>query len=210
MAKVSKSLQDKNKQYESRLRKEEENKKQQIKIMRKTQGHNLQEKQDLINNLQDVIDEQETRIFEMEAEKRGQAVTRTKKPSSGIQKLVEQINRLQVERGSLQEQLLTTQLNLEQAKLDAAGGQKFLQEKQQDQEKKQHQAENDLIRMRSEQGTTDNEKQVQKLEVANERLQREVNDLRTLVHNLSLEEKSPSKVDSRDLGGHLPSTAKSL
>eukprot|EP00058_Branchiostoma_floridae_P015093 XP_002600581.1 hypothetical protein BRAFLDRAFT_101639 [Branchiostoma floridae] len=76
---------------------------------------------------------------------KSQAVTRTKKPSSGIQKLVEQINRLQVERGSLQEQLLTTQLNLEQAKLDAAGGQKFLQEKQQDQEKKQHQAEKDKL-----------------------------------------------------------------
>ncbi|XP_078608342.1 kinesin-like protein KIFC3 isoform X1 [Branchiostoma floridae x Branchiostoma japonicum] len=194
-----KSLQDKNKQYKSRLGKEEENKKQQIKIMRKTHDHNLQEKQNLINNLQDVIDEQETRIFEMEAEKRGQTVTRTKKPSSGIQKLVEQINRLQVERGSLQEQLLTTQLNLEQAKLDAAEGQKFLQEKLQDQEKKRRQAENDLIRMRSEQGATDHEKQVQKLEIANERLQREVNDLRSRVHNLSLEEKSPSKVDRSEL-----------
>ena len=57
--------------YRSRCEKEQRSKAQQIKIMRKTHESHLEEKRQLIRNLQDIIEEQETRIFELEGELKG-------------------------------------------------------------------------------------------------------------------------------------------
>ena len=53
------NLTDKNKSYRQRLEKDEETKRQQLRIMRRTHEVHLQEKQLLIKNLEDIIAEQE-------------------------------------------------------------------------------------------------------------------------------------------------------
>ena len=65
------NFRDNAKKYRSRCEKEQANKWQQIKIMRKTHESHLNEKRQLIRNLQDIIEEQEGRIFELESELKG-------------------------------------------------------------------------------------------------------------------------------------------
>lgn len=60
------TLTDKNKHYKSRLEKEEVTKRQQMKILCKTQETQLQEKDNLISNLRSIIEEHEEQILDME------------------------------------------------------------------------------------------------------------------------------------------------
>ena len=65
---------DKIRQYKSRLEREENTKKQQLKIMRKTHDVQIHEKEKLINNLQSLVEEQEDRIKELEDCKQGEFI----------------------------------------------------------------------------------------------------------------------------------------
>ena len=67
----SQTLNDKNKVYCQRVKREEVNKKQQLKIIRLTHEAHLSEKQMLITNLEAIVDEQEARIFHQEAMLKG-------------------------------------------------------------------------------------------------------------------------------------------
>jgi hypothetical protein len=65
-------LSSKNKKYKQKLEKEEVTKKQQMKILCKTQEISLLEKDKLIGSLQGLVDEQENRILELEQGINGQ------------------------------------------------------------------------------------------------------------------------------------------
>lgn len=69
-------MNDKNKIYKSRLEREEMNKKQQLKILRRTHDAQLSEKAKLITNLEAIIDEHEVKVFSLEAKAKGK-VTRS-------------------------------------------------------------------------------------------------------------------------------------
>ena len=57
---------DKIRHYKSRLEREENNKRQQLKILRKSHETQIQEKEQLVDNLQAIIEEQEERIKDLE------------------------------------------------------------------------------------------------------------------------------------------------
>ncbi|CAG2246937.1 KIFC2_3 [Mytilus edulis] len=87
-----KTLTDKNKHYKSRLEKEELTKRQQMKILCKSQETQLQEKDNLIGNLQSIIEEHEEQLVDMEHKINGSY----KQPPSV--KLIEDIKRLQMKK----------------------------------------------------------------------------------------------------------------
>ena len=60
------NLSEKNRKYKQKLEKEELTKRQQMRILCKTQEINLMEKEKLIENLQGLVEEQENRILDME------------------------------------------------------------------------------------------------------------------------------------------------
>lgn len=62
----SQNCKDKIRHYKTRLEREENNKRQQLKILRKTHETQLQEKEQLVDNLQAIIVEQDERIKELE------------------------------------------------------------------------------------------------------------------------------------------------
>ena len=59
-------MSEKNRKYKQKLEKEELTKRQQMRILCKTQEINLMEKEKLIENLQGLVEEQENRILDME------------------------------------------------------------------------------------------------------------------------------------------------
>lgn len=65
------NLSEKNKKYKHKLEKEEMTKRQQMRILCKTQEINLMEKDKLIGNLQSLVEEQEGRLVEAETATNG-------------------------------------------------------------------------------------------------------------------------------------------
>ena len=63
---ILQNLSEKNRKYKQKLEKEELTKRQQMRILCKTQEINLMEKEKLIENLQGLVEEQENRILDME------------------------------------------------------------------------------------------------------------------------------------------------
>ena len=112
------TLTDKTAGYKSRLQKADFNKKSQLKIMKKTYETQLQMKNDLINNLQDMIEEQEEKLSEIESSKENNdsGVSPIIFKPSGIQKLVKSINDLFMEKNTIHETWLSTQSELEAVK----------------------------------------------------------------------------------------------
>ena len=106
--------------YKSRLQKAENNKKSQIKILKKTHESQLAMKAELIHNLEELIEEQENKIAELESHIKGsspsQSLTATSTKSSSIRKLVDSINDLHTEKSRIHETWLSTQSELETVK----------------------------------------------------------------------------------------------
>ncbi|XP_077982296.1 kinesin-like protein KIFC3 [Glandiceps talaboti] len=179
-----KLLTDKNKQYKSKLFKEESSKKQQIRIMRKTHEAHLDEKRELIRNLQDVIDEQEYKIFELETELKGVSNSpKVKKTSTGVQKLVDAIERLHVEKAQLTKKVLSAENNLEVSKQEWDETIHDLCTQLEAMTKNYEEVKLQMTKMKGYQGLTDHEKQVQKLEIANAKLQEELDETKTQLQN---------------------------
>lgn len=111
---------DKTANYKSRLQKAENNKKSQIKILKKTHESQLAMKAELIHNLEELIEEQESKIAELESHIKGsspsQSVHITNTKSSSIRKLVDSINELHTEKSRIHETWLSTQSELETVK----------------------------------------------------------------------------------------------
>ena len=107
-----KSLTDKNKHYQHRIDKEESSKKQQIKIIKKTHETHLQEKQNLIKDLEDVIEELEAKQSSV-----GEGATPFGEVQQGtVTKLVEQLSELQSEKAEISTELLSAQHILDSQK----------------------------------------------------------------------------------------------
>ncbi|XP_053402690.1 kinesin-like protein KIFC3 [Mercenaria mercenaria] len=120
-----KNCKDKIRHYKSRLEREENNKRQQLKILRKTHEVQIQEKEQLVDNLQAIITEQEERIKELEdnvvttprkrtrqAKQTAQTTTITHSPVESTAKLIDDIKRLQSERSSVSAELNEVQIEL--------------------------------------------------------------------------------------------------
>ncbi|XP_070574041.1 kinesin-like protein KIFC3 isoform X3 [Ptychodera flava] len=179
-----KMLTDNNKQYKTRLTKEETSKKQQIRIMRKTHEAHLDEKRELIKSLQDIIEEQESKIFDLEAELKGVKTSpKHQKGSTGIQKMVESIERLHVEKAQFTEQLLKAENKLEVSKVEWDETIHDLYTQLEVMTKNYEEAKTEIHKMKSYQGVTDHEKQVEKLEKINAQLQEELDKTNSQLHN---------------------------
>ncbi|XP_060596293.1 kinesin-like protein KIFC3 isoform X2 [Ruditapes philippinarum] len=120
-----KNCKDKIRHYKSRLEREESNKRQQLKILRKTHEVQMHEKDQLVDNLQSIISEQEEKIKELEdnvvttprkrtrqTKQAAQATATSNSPVESTTKLIDDIKRLQTERSSLTAELNEVQLEL--------------------------------------------------------------------------------------------------
>ena len=117
---ISQAVTDKTANYKSRLQKAENNKKSQIKILKKTHESQLAMKAELIHNLEELIEEQESKIAELEGHIKGsspsQSIHGTSTKLSSIRKLVDSINDLHAEKSRIHETWLSTQSELETVK----------------------------------------------------------------------------------------------
>ncbi|XP_072169012.1 uncharacterized protein [Diadema setosum] len=122
-----KNFRESSQKYRSSYEKEKASKWQQIKILRKSHELHMQEKRQLVENLQDIINDQEARILEVEAAANGTSIPST--PSPSISKRLEQlINAL--------EQVQTQMAEAREKQLMA---EEALQEMQQRQQQQQQQ-----------------------------------------------------------------------
>ncbi|KAL3858961.1 hypothetical protein ACJMK2_009206 [Sinanodonta woodiana] len=112
-----KSHRDKVRQYKSKLEREESNKRQQLKILKKNYDITIQEKDNLISNLQSLAEEQENKILELEQRLLGgtheEMKTTGLEITSGVtRKLIEEVKRLQNDKFTLTSQLSSTQIEV--------------------------------------------------------------------------------------------------
>ena len=112
-------LSDKTASYRARLNKSEQNKKSQMKIMKKTHEVFIEQKERLITDLQDILAEHEKTLAAQEGKgkKKGKGTKTTALP--GINRLVESITELHDEKAKLTESLLVIQSELEDMKDEA-------------------------------------------------------------------------------------------
>ena len=117
---VYQAMTDKTANYKSKLQKAENNKKSQIKILKKTHESQLAMKAELIHNLEELIEEQETKIAELESHIKGSSPTQSlnaaNTKASSLRKLVDSINDLHAEKSRIHETWLSTQSELETVK----------------------------------------------------------------------------------------------
>ena len=116
------ALSDKTASYRNKLAKSEQNKKSQLKIMRKTHEIVLNEKDKLIADLEEIISDLEKRFTEQDGRKGGRKGKGKKGSSpdlSGLHQLVETITRLHKDKAKLTEELLTAKSEIEDAKNEA-------------------------------------------------------------------------------------------
>ena len=192
-----KTLTDKNKQYKSRLEKEEVTKRQQMKILCKSQETQLQEKDNLISNLRSIIEEHEEQILDMEKKINGnmnQVPPGSYSQPSSL-KLVEDILRLQSEKTSLTNKLEIISSEMENhscsSKGDNSNDTSALQQAIERLEDQNRKLEEELEFYKSHQTDntgpchTDTEKQVEKLQSDNDKLQEEIDDLKRTNHRKS-------------------------
>ncbi|XP_069113930.1 kinesin-like protein KIFC3 isoform X2 [Argopecten irradians] len=194
-----KTLTDKTKHYKLRLEREESTKRQHMKILCKTQETQLQEKENLITNLQGLLEENEARVQQLEqgpVKCRPLGDNNISHTGSGTTlRLIEEVKRLQGEKVDLTRQL-EEQLQLSVTpilehkdvgpELGGRGGDSSLNlaKTVADLQKENRDLRDTIDKLQSGQSsdtgpcTTDTEKQVAKLQGDNDRLQEELTDLR--------------------------------
>ncbi|XP_028405341.1 kinesin-like protein KIFC3 [Dendronephthya gigantea] len=116
-----KALTDKTASYKSRLNKTEQNKKSQMKIMKRTHEVFIEQKDKLITDLQEMLSEHEKTLEAQGAKgkKKGKGTKATAAALPGIDRLVESITTLHEEKAKLTECTLVAQSELEVAKEEA-------------------------------------------------------------------------------------------
>ena len=112
-------LSDKTASYRARLNKSEQNKKSQMKIMKKTHEIVIEQKDKLITDLQEILSEHEKALASQEGKgkKKGKGTKNSGLP--GIDRLVESITMLHEEKTKLTESMLAVQAEFEAAKEEA-------------------------------------------------------------------------------------------
>lgn len=148
-----KAMTDKTANYKSRLQKAENNKKSQIKILKKTHESQLAMKAELIHNLEELIEEQESKIAELESHIKGsspsQSLTSASTKSSSIKKLVDSINDLHTEKSRIHETWLSTQSELETVKHEHKETVNNLSESISDLESKLRKSQAEIIKLQN-------------------------------------------------------------
>ena len=112
-------LSDKTASYRARLNKSEQNKKSQMKIMKKTHEVFIEQKNKLITDLQEILSEHEKALASQEGKgkKKGKGTKNASLP--GINQLVESITALHEEKTKLTESMLAVQMEYEASKEEA-------------------------------------------------------------------------------------------
>ncbi|XP_022342625.2 uncharacterized protein LOC111136219 isoform X1 [Crassostrea virginica] len=182
------NLSEKNRKYKQKLEKEELTKRQQMRILCKTQEINLMEKEKLIENLQGLVEEQENRILDMEQSINGNTNQKLPgKASNGAYcKMVEDIRRLHEEKASLTKQVELVQSEMENHSCMNGVSDDSNQEIITRLEKEKKELIEELNKYNKNSGQpsdtgpchTDTEKQVEKLLSHNQELEEEVTELR--------------------------------
>ncbi|XP_078338676.1 uncharacterized protein LOC111136219 isoform X2 [Crassostrea virginica] len=181
------NLSEKNRKYKQKLEKEELTKRQQMRILCKTQEINLMEKEKLIENLQGLVEEQENRILDMEQSINGNTNQKLPgKASNGAYcKMVEDIRRLHEEKASLTKQVELVQSEMENHSCMNGVSDDSNQEIITRLEKEKKELIEELNKYNKNSGPsdtgpchTDTEKQVEKLLSHNQELEEEVTELR--------------------------------
>ena len=144
---------DKTANYKSKLQKAENNKKSQIKILKKTHESQLAMKAELIHNLEELIEEQETKISELESHIKGsspsQSLYTANTKASSLRKLVDSINDLHAEKSRIHETWLSTQSELETVKHEHKENVSRLTESISELEKKLRKAQAENLKLQS-------------------------------------------------------------
>ena len=114
-----KMLSDKTASYRARLNKSEQNKKSQMKIMKKTHEVFIEQKDKLITDLQEILSEHEKALASQEGKgkKKGKGTKNASLP--GINQLIESITALHEEKTKLTESMLAVQMECEALKEEA-------------------------------------------------------------------------------------------
>ncbi|XP_062583545.1 kinesin-like protein KIFC3 isoform X2 [Saccostrea cucullata] len=181
------NLSEKNKKYKNKLEKEEMTKRQQMRILCKTQEINLMEKDKLIGNLQSLVEDQENRILELEQSINGNTNPKLPGHANGgaNNKLVEDIKRLHEEKVNLTKRLEMVQSEMETHSCTNGVSDDSNKEIIAQLEKEKKELQDELSKysknnMPSDTGPchTDTEKQVEKLLSNNKELEEEVQELR--------------------------------
>ena len=153
-------MSEKTSNYKSRLQKAENNKKSQIKILKKTHESQLSMKAELIHNLEELIEEQESKIAELESHIKGSSPSQSAhipntKPSS-IRKLVDSINDLHTEKSRIHETWLSTQSELETVKQEHSETVNHLSDNIAELESKLRKSQAEIIKLQNYEPAVDN------------------------------------------------------
>lgn len=184
-----KAMTDKTANYKSKLQKAENNKKSQIKILKKTHESQLAMKAELIHNLEELIEEQETKIAELESHIKGSSPTQSlnaaNTKASSLRKLVDSINDLHAEKSRIHETWLSTQSELETVKHEHKENVSRLTENISELETKLRKAHAENLKLQSSEAESDkpreNNKQVFSLQEEVTTLKKKI---QTLEHDL--------------------------
>ncbi|XP_048752389.2 kinesin-like protein KIFC3 isoform X3 [Ostrea edulis] len=182
------NLSEKNKKYKQKLEKEEMTKRQQMKILCKTQEISILEKDKLIGSLQSLVEEQENRILELEQGINGNTNQRLPGNANGgaYRRFVEDINRLHEEKINLTKRLELVQSEMENHSCINGVSDDSTQEIITRLEKENKELHEELNKYNKNSGQpsdmgpchTDTEKQVEKLLSHNKELEEEVQEMR--------------------------------
>ncbi|XP_046585114.1 kinesin-like protein KIFC3 isoform X1 [Haliotis rubra] len=204
-----KTLTDKNKQYRSTLTKEENSKKQQLGILRKTHQTQLDEKDDLIQTLKELLEEHESRIEQLGKDVQGNITAQTTSThnsgtdtastsattsastsaSTPASKLVEKVASLQDDKLELTKELVTLRSETELHELQQNETIQNLQQLNAKLEKEnaqlhdqttKHHHGSDFDSSITGLCTTDTEKQLEKVQAENNQLTKQISGLRKL------------------------------
>ncbi|KAL5022914.1 hypothetical protein ScPMuIL_002069 [Solemya velum] len=199
-----KTLSDRTKHYKTKLEKDDAAKKQQIKILRKTQETQLFEKDTLINNLQSLAEEQEDRILQLEMMVNGNVHQPTPIEDGGnrIRSLCNEIKELQAEKVELTSGVEELKTRVETWDQENNEQSKTLQQRivkleaEIDELNCQISYHKNSQQMDSALYSTDTEKELEVLQSDNKRLLEEVIDLRRRQTNDATEKQYEEEISS--------------
>lgn len=112
-------LSDKTASYRARLNKSEQNKKSQMKILKKTHEVFIEQKDKLITELKEILSEHEKALQAQEGKGKKKGKGNKDSGLPGVNRLVESITALHEEKAKLTESVLVAQSDLEEAKNEA-------------------------------------------------------------------------------------------
>ncbi|XP_064611144.1 kinesin-like protein KIFC3 isoform X2 [Liolophura sinensis] len=179
------TLTDSSREHKSRLEKEEATRRQQVKILQKAHEDQLKEKERVIVNLRDEIEENAARMKELQQQFQGHNSSHSPPLASPSPEIVQELHRLQAEKVELTRELTRFQEQLKSMNKSTTEEANLLHKQIKALKKEKEMCLVEITKLKSlvqnsETGpcSTDNEKQIDKLQLENEKLVHQVADLR--------------------------------